>query len=671
LGFGVTEEEILAEPSPIPKGAAGLHLLGQICRKTNRRRQGLAYFRLSLQLDPFLWTSFEALCEMGAPLPDTTGEDGIVAHEVFGVPPLHSAPQTAGDEHVSGTPAPGNQQLHVSSNRISGHPRMGIPRVPAGTTPGRSGLATPYGQREDDILPPLRRGHLATPCTSSQPFSTPDLTPILANQSVLDGGQCVPHSVLASAIGNDDFSSIKETIPIQRARKVASGGYYGSLAECIPTLDSRPNVATERKDKPLFGDAEKLSLFEGSRIESDRREQNDEDGDTSLIGNRDYSSSWSKEGRVTFDFATTPLNIRQGSAGISETKEEVDIDIEQISDENEGTIEVLQLMCTMGAAYHLLCQFSCKKALALFLSLPAPHAKTGWVQNQLGRAYFEMADYANAKRSLEYMQTVDPSRLRGWEVLSTTLWHLKQEVDLCYLAQRAVEMDRSSAEAWCVVGNCFSLQKEHETALHFFRRSMQLDPMFTYAYTLSGHEYMANEDFDKAVSCFRHAIKVDERHYNAWYGLGAIFFRQEKYELAEYHFSRALLINPLSSVLLCHLGMVQHANQKPQDALRTLERAFQLDPCNPQASYQRANIWISLNRFEEALEELEHVRDSAPREASVYFTMGKVCKRLGRTEQAMKCFMTALDLDPKDSNMIKAQIDRLEGSDIDEDTTGF
>jgi anaphase-promoting complex subunit 3 len=316
-------------------------------------------------------------------------------------------------------------------------------------------------------------------------------------------------------------------------------------------------------------------------------------------------------------------------------------------------------------------QYQCSEALRIFRHLPQEQFHTGWVLHQVGRAYFEMADYQNAKRYLELMQQVEPHRMKGLEVLSTTLWHLKKEVELAHLAQRAVEFDRKCAECWCIVGNCFSLQKEHETALTFFRRSIQLDPSFTYPHTLSGHEYAAIEDFDKAVSCYRDAIRADERHYNAWYGLGALYFRQEKYDLAEYHFQRALTINTQSSVLHCHLGMAQHSNNKPYQALDTLAGAFRLDPRNPQARYQRATIYMAMDRPHEALMELEKVRDAAPREATIHFAMGRVLKRIGRPEQAMRSFLIALDLDPKDANLIKAAMEKMDEPDVDEEVSAF
>ncbi|CAN0011544.1 unnamed protein product, partial [Choristocarpus tenellus] len=101
--------------------------------------------------------------------------------------------------------------------------------------------------------------------------------------------------------------------------------------------------------------------------------------------------------------------------------------------------------------------------------LPPCQYCTGWVQHQIGRAHFERGDYPNAKLALESMQRYDPHRMEGLELLSTALWHLKREVELCYLAQKVSDFDRISPYTWCVVGNCFSLQKEHETALRFFQ----------------------------------------------------------------------------------------------------------------------------------------------------------------------------------------------------------
>ena len=38
------------QPSPVPHGAAGLHLLGAICQRANRRKQAIEYYELSLKV---------------------------------------------------------------------------------------------------------------------------------------------------------------------------------------------------------------------------------------------------------------------------------------------------------------------------------------------------------------------------------------------------------------------------------------------------------------------------------------------------------------------------------------------------------------------------------------------------------------------------------------------
>jgi anaphase-promoting complex subunit 3 len=219
------------------------------------------------------------------------------------------------------------------------------------------------------------------------------------------------------------------------------------------------------------------------------------------------------------------------------------------------TRAVDHLVVTFARAYQMLSTYCCRACInELQSQLPEKHFRSALVSQWVGKAYYEMNEYKSAMLAFREMLRVEPFRLCGLETLSTALWHLKRDKELCALAQQVVEVDKLAPESWCVVGNCFSLQKEPDTAIRFFQRALQLDPAFTYAHTLCGHEQVNNEDLEKAVESFRAAILHSDRHYNAWYGLGSIYFRQEKYELAEYHFRRALGINPASSVLHCYLG---------------------------------------------------------------------------------------------------------------------
>ena len=219
---------------------------------------------------------------------------------------------------------------------------------------------------------------------------------------------------------------------------------------------------------------------------------------------------------------------------------------------------LLCLFRHLGEAYLSLSHFQCEKAIHTFETIDSNHQNTAWVVGSMGKAYFEMGEYAKAKRFFQKMRDLDPHRTEFMEYFSTTLWHLQEEVDLSALAQELTSAEKMAPQSWCAAGNCFSLQKEHENAIKFFQRASQVDPEFAYSYTLLGHEYITIEELDKALTCFRTAVRIDPRHYNAWYGIGLVFYKQERFQLAEIYYKKAVDINPQSPVLMCHLAVVSY-----------------------------------------------------------------------------------------------------------------
>ena len=617
---------------------------------------------MSLQLDPFLFTSFQALAELG----ETTT---LEASNIFGGKTVFKDITNINQ----------NTNLPLLSNAMD-HSSIII-----GTkTPLQPMQSTPMISSSYHVNPATttRTGFTAVATRASSTngraigFETPGLTPIAHNTttyaathdsyyhntnnrtSVTPISSGATPQVSQQQQRNHLMSNEASFTVMKRAKQVARRQYYPPSPDTSTTtfVAATPVTSVTRSMRYLRGlgtsnpdgSGANRSLFPSSISENQ---------DSNNPGFTTLPKPPSKDnGNIRTDnLKGLPLDtfVNNGKP------EKVEKD--------DSVQEILNILTLAGAAYHSLCQYRCKDTIQLLQRLPISQQRTSWVLHQQGRALLEQGDFVSAQRCLEYMHSMDPGRMQGLELLSTVYWQLKKEVDLANLAQRTMDWDYESPQAHCVAGNCFSLQKDQETALVFFKRSLQLDPNFTYIHTLSGYEYMANEDFGKATSCFRKALQIDDRHYNAWYGLGMIYYRQEKYDLAEYHFERAVNIHPNSGVLRCNLGMAQNANGKAYVALETLSEAFRLDPRNPQARFQRATIYSALHRPDEALAELKVVRDAAPREATVHFAMGKILKRLGRLDEAMKCFLTAMDLDPKDNQMIKSAMDKLGEPDGEED----
>jgi len=315
--------------------------------------------------------------------------------------------------------------------------------------------------------------------------------------------------------------------------------------------------------------------------------------------------------------------------------------------EYEGLQWLLDLFTRLGRGYFALTHYQCVEALQAFDEVPVDQRETPWVLAQIGRAYYEQAAYAEAEKYFVRIRTMEPSRLEDMEVYSTILWHLKNEVDLAYLAHELVEIDRLSSQAWCAIGNSFSLQRDHDQALKCFRRAVQLDPKFAYAFTLQGHEHVANDEYDKALVSYRSAIAAESRHYNAWYGLGKVYEKMGKYDVAEQHFRTAAGINPTNAVLVCCIGVALEKMKNPKSALLQYTRACELAPKSALSRFKKARVLMALQEPNLALVELKVLKDIAPDDANVHFLLGRVYKTLHHKGNAIKHFTTALNLDPK------------------------
>lgn len=313
---------------------------------------------------------------------------------------------------------------------------------------------------------------------------------------------------------------------------------------------------------------------------------------------------------------------------------------------------LLDLLKKLGSGYLLSSQFQCQEALTSYGGLPRSHQDTPWVLAQMGRAQYQQANYAEAEKFFRRLRILAPTRLEDMEVYSTILWHLRRETDLSFLAHELVEADWHSPQAWCTLGNAWSLASDREQAVRCFQRATQLDPKFAYAYTLQGHEHVLNEEYDKALRSYRRAISADRRHYNAYYGIGKVYEKLGNYDKALGHYNTASAINPTNAVLICCIGTVLEKQKQIMQALQYFSKATDLAPRAAQTRFKKARALLAIGQVEAAQRELMILKDLAPDEARVHFLLGKLSKTLRDKKSAVRHFTTALSLDPKVSRIL-------------------
>ena len=332
-----------------------------------------------------------------------------------------------------------------------------------------------------------------------------------------------------------------------------------------------------------------------------------------------------------------------------------------LNNNNNEFKNITQLLNVYSDIIKKISNYDCEAALEILLKkIPHNQFKSCYIYTLIGRCYFELSKYKEAERYYNMSLSLDPSYLTGFEYFSSTLWHLKDQFKCCNLAHLCLEQSQFAPETWVVLGNTFSLQKEHETAIKFFNRATQINPAFAYSYTLAGHEYVDNENFTEANNCFKKALSYDERQVNAWWGLGNIQLKEQNYPEAIRLFKKCLNINSHSAVLHFYLGTAYLQNKEIKYALNNLINAQKLDSKNPMIQYQIANIYMSQGKNDEALEILKNLEENMPKEAPIYISIGKIYKSKKEYKKALDYFNKAIDLDPKDSNLAKTLIERLQ-----------
>ncbi|XP_036408326.1 cell division cycle protein 27 homolog [Megalops cyprinoides] len=677
-----------------------LALLGQIYCKTDRLAKGSECYQKSLSLNPFLWSPFESLCQIGEK-PDPEQMFKLTSPQNFsssvsqpsGGPthtPSHSVPHRQVDTVLMETPQDtlelnrlnleSSNSKYASVNTDSSVSYIDSSVISPDSVPLGTGscLLSKQVQNKPKSGRSLLGGPAAlSPLTPS--FGILPLEPSPGDPSYLQNftntGSVMdppppgaPPKKSVARISQPGTKSVftqsgnsREVASIPFNQTQTTTPQTSTTPQVLsPTIAAPPNVQPRRSSR-LFTSASSTAKENSKKLKMKF---------PTKIPNRKTKTKSSKGG-MTPSNMNESMEILKLDSSMSEGKGTmVTPQFQAFTLQKAAADGLMNLMRDIGKGYLALCSYNCKEAIAILSQLPSHHYNTGWVLGQIGRAHFELAEYTQAERIFSEVRRIESYRVEGMEIYSTTLWHLQKDVALSALSKDLTDMDKNSPEAWCAAGNCFSLQREHDIAIKFFQRAIQVDPSFAYAYTLLGHEFVLTEELEKALACFRNAIRVNTRHYNAWYGLGMIYYKQEKFNLAEIHFKKALSINPQSSVLLCHIGVVQHALKKSDHALETLNKAINIDPKNPLCKFHRASILFANEKYKAALQELEELKQIVPKESLVYFLIGKVYKKLGQTHLALMNFSWAMDLDPKGANnQIKEAIDKRYLPDDEEPVT--
>ena len=691
----------------LPDAAAVFCLQGKLLHAYDDANKAIECYAEALKLNPFMWDAFLGLCDLGVNVripnifkttPEMMFALGGGSNESFQTAQEESSPSNSFASHQSNTSQQqtGNDPFSISTSRANGDNRLNLNKpalfeklngstqnvtpVGGGVSGDLSALDTPTGPGATNAsllaaqMQWAKDAKMVASAAGVTDNSEPPLAPMRKSRTLeklgMDFSVDAPprmkpsHSRSKSSRTDGDsedyghpssnFSALIMAASTDRKRNISGQAAQAASATSAQTAVVDPG-APQRRSVRLFNQIRpqsgKFSSATGSLGSKEGRElkkakatgtkgRNTQVSTVGRVvsGNRKHIDAMdidSKEGRPAPNVSTTVVPTVAKPV------------VSERSKEYESILWLLELFTKLASGYFALSHYKSQEALQIFSSITQGQRETPWVLAQMGRALYEQGAYAEAEKYYARIKVMTPSRLDDMEVYSTILWHLKSEIDLAFLAHEIIDVDRQSPQAWCAIGNSFSLQRDHDQALKCFKRATQLDPKFAYAWTLQGHEHITNEEYDKAMSAYRSAIAAEKRHYNAWYGLGRVYEKQGKFNIAEQHYRTAASINPTNAVLVCCIGTVLEKLKNPKAALVQYAKSCELAPKSALSRFKKAKVLMALQQPDQALLELKVLKDIAPDEANVHFLLGRVYKILRDKANAIKHFTTALNLDPK------------------------
>lgn len=640
--------QILAVRDTFPDAAAVNCMLGKLYLGFSDNKKAVSYFEEALRLNPFMWDAFTYLCDMGA---------NVRVQNIFKITPEMEAylkvnlqtENLSSSQHgsISGQGQSGGLFMDPVSRRPPSRPATSLSNNadPFSNAPSKSSGGGLFGYLRDDSslnishAPASSAGsiNIDTMETPTGPGAAAEVKPGLLYPPAPGPRTRKQPLNLAQAA-----SKISRGVPLLVSKRTHSGQPVPhSQVDDIMGAPRRSERLNTRETREMREIRETREMKRPPTSRSTRTAANSvtssTTGRTSTIGTR-RTATGDNESAVS-----TRRTLHSNNApGAAERQAE-----NEMAKQEEALKTIMDLLKKCGMGYLANSRFECDEALKIFESLPRSQQETPWVLSQMGKAHFETASYAKAELYYRKIRSMAPARNEDMEIYSTILWHLKKETELSFLAHEMVDQDWHSPQAWCALGNAWSLAREHEQALRCFHRATQLNPKFAYAFTLQGHEHVANEEYNKALGAYRKAITADKRHYNAYYGIGRVYEKQGDFEKAFTHFNAASTISPTNAVLICCMGTVLEKQKNPRQAFTYFSRATDLAPRNALMRFKKARALMATGDMDRALKELMILKDLAPDEAMVHFLLGRLYKSLHQKSLAVRHFTIALNLDPK------------------------
>lgn len=207
--------------------------------------------------------------------------------------------------------------------------------------------------------------------------------------------------------------------------------------------------------------------------------------------------------------------------------------------------------------------------------------------------------------------------------------------------EKAVALDASLADAYCVLGLIYNGLEKYRDASEAFQRATLADEKYIEAYCELGDVLLIQlGDLAKAKAALQTAIAMDPDHARARTLLGIAYFRENLTDAGIRELQQAIRLNPTSRTAYYTLGTAFLQKEAWTSAINTLKKLIEIDPFHAKAHFSLGTAYRrigeieaaqkNLRRFEtlsieeEQLTHLKRFVQQAPTNAEPWYRLGRL-----------------------------------------------
>ncbi len=217
------------------------------------------------------------------------------------------------------------------------------------------------------------------------------------------------------------------------------------------------------------------------------------------------------------------------------------------------------------------------------------------------------------------------------------------------LAERAIELNPKSANAYASMALIFNHQKQFSAAITWAKKAIALDNKYPRAYNTLGIIYYNQGKDNEAIAQFRKALQADPANDDAFYNLGVLNTLRGNHETALSYLRKGLKSNPKSVKLTYFMGMAYMQRGDSQKAIDCNLRIInELDSLYTPAYNRLGSIYCSKGDFDQAIAYHTKASRINPQDGEAFKCLGKVYADKGDYVKAQRNYQKAVQLNSRD-----------------------